>query len=260
MLHMIWFCFMPKKLLKFHFCFQYFMMSKNVPTTLLRCRRQYSKTTLNLKSNLSGSSKRWLERQRNDIYVKMAVEKDVRSRAYFKLKEIQDRYRFIKPSSFVIDLGASPGGWSCCVSDIIGTSKLGKLISVDLLPIDDIPGAIIVQGDFNCSLIKVEIAETVANFRSDRMVDVVVSDMLHNTTGQRDTDHFRSMDLCREALTFSGHAVRPGGTFMCKFLSGVDEKELFEEAKMWYKTVEIVKPKASRKESAEVYLLAREKA
>lgn len=236
---------------------------------------------------MASGSKAWVNRQRNDHFVQKAKDLDLRARSAFKLQEIQEKHKFITPSSIVLDLGAAPGGWSTIVSKIVQPAKGGHIIAVDLLPIQPIPNTTIIQGDFTTTEVKdalrhciltsntssdtvaasasptstTSAASTVANVQ----VDVVLSDMLHNTTGVADTDHYKSMDLVRQAIYFaistSAHAAFPQGilkvkgTVVCKFLRGADEKELMEEMKELFHTVQVVKPKSSRSESREAFLL-----
>lgn len=198
------------------------------------------------------SSKAWLKRHTSDVYVKQAVEKDLRSRSHFKLIEIQDKYKIIRSDSVVIDLGAAPGGWSIAASNIVNPDK-GLIVAVDLLDIKPIKNVTIVKGDFTDEKCQDEILSSC----EDRKVDVVLSDMLQNVSGQHDLDHYRSLDLCRTALNFTKTILSQQGSFLCKYLRGSGEKDFINEVKTVFKDVHIIKPKASRGESSEMYLLGR---
>ena len=172
------------------------------------------------------SSKEWLHRHQRDPYVKLAEKGDLRSRSAFKLIELQDRFRFINPTSFVVDLGSSPGGWSLAAAKLLGPT--GLLVSVDLLAMEPVRvggsgGAAVdahfYQGDFTSSATQEHVVQTGLS-RRRASADVVLSDMLQNTSGRHDLDHFRSMDLCHEALAFCDKLLRPGGTFVAKYLRG----------------------------------------
>lgn len=200
------------------------------------------------------SSKAWLKRHVNDEFVKMAAGQNLRSRSAFKLRDINDKYKIIRSSDSVIDLGASPGGWSQLVSEIVHGN--GKVIAIDLLPIESISGCIVLQGDMR----SMEMQEKIKICLGDgNLANVVISDMLQNTCGHQPTDHFRSMELCHDVLEFCDRFLLPRGTLLCKYLRGSDEKELLDAAKQLFLDVKVVKPKASRLESAEIYLLARQK-
>lgn len=205
-----------------------------------------------LRRTFASGSKAWLRRHVTDSYVQEAQNLGVRTRAFFKLKEIQDKHKFIHSNSLVVDLGAAPGGWSLAVSDIITD---GKLCCIDLLPMEPVPRATIIQGDFCDPHNQAQIMKVFDN----RKANVVISDMLHSTTGNRSIDHLRSIDLCLQALDFCGQNLELGGHFLCKYRNGSDESELFGAAKEMFHSVVRVKPKASRSESCELFLLAKNK-
>lgn len=244
------------------------------------------------RKRFASGSKAWVNRQRNDHFVQKAKDLDLRARSAFKLQEIQEKHKFITSSSIVLDLGAAPGGWSTIASKIVQPAKGGHIIAVDLLPIQPIPNTTIIQGDFTTTSVKEALRNciiasststpsTLTSFSSftsaastspaltnstmNVQVDVVLSDMLHNTTGVADTDHYKSMDLVRQAIYFAisttAHTAFPQGilkvkgTVLCKFLRGEDEKELMDEMKDLFHTVQVVKPKSSRSESREAFLL-----
>lgn len=236
---------------------------------MIKTTNYFISTKFNFTQRFFSGNKAWISRHKNDKYVKAAVEGDLRSRSYFKLTEIQEKYNIIKRNDFVIDLGAAPGGWSLAISKIfdqfdIKFSTIDKkyipstslLCAVDLLPIDPIPNTIIIQGDFNDPKVKEQIL-----FISDKngKANVVLSDMLQNSSGHRSSDHFRSIELCLSALDFCETSLLKGGHFLCKFLRGSDDNELIDAAKEMFSDVKIVKPKASRNESSEIYLLAMKK-
>lgn len=211
----------------------------------------------------SGSSKAWLKRHINDPYVKLAERDNSRSRATYKLKDIQDKHKIIKPSDYVIDLGAAPGGWSVMVSELLDFGKGGLLASIDLLHMEPIPtdadgndGAYFIQGNFKAPKVRDELRDIAKTLTGDvRLANVVLSDMLMNTTGHAATDHLKSMNLCYDVLEFSKEFLQPGGNLLCKYFQGSDEKELMTDAKLLFKTTKLVKPKSSRTESREMYLL-----
>lgn len=229
-----------------------------------------SKPFLNLLCNFqqhrcktSGSSKAWLKRHINDPYVKLAERDNSRSRATYKLQDIQDKHKIIKSSDYVIDLGAAPGGWSVMVSEMLNFSKGGLLASVDLLHMEPIPAdadgnevAYFIQGNFNALKVRDELRNISRTSTGEvRLANVLLSDMLMNTTGHSATDHLKSMNLCYDVLEFSKEFLQPGGNLLCKYLQGSDEKELMADAKALFKTTKLVKPKSSRTESREMYLL-----
>lgn len=196
------------------------------------------------------SSTSWLKRQLNDPYVAQAKIDGYKSRAAYKLLEINAKYSLIKPGMKIIDLGAAPGGWSQVASNIIGVK--GSIIAVDLLDIDPIPNVITFKGDFTDSAI---MASITSELNGDK-VDLVISDMAANTTGHNATDHIRIIALCEEAFNFALTILKPGGHFIAKIFRGGTENHLLNEVKLNFKTVKHFKPDSSRKESTESYLVA----
>jgi len=199
------------------------------------------------------SSTLWLQRQLNDPYVAAARRDGYRSRAAYKLAEIDEKYHILKPGYRVVDLGAAPGGWTQIAVKRTGveTNRGGHVIGIDLLPIETIPGATLLEGDF------------MADDAPDRLkaemggpADVVMSDMAASATGHKPTDHLRIMHLCELALEFAIEVLKPGGSFLAKVLQGGAEKDLMEMLRTNFKVVRHVKPKASRADSAEMYVLA----
>jgi 23S rRNA (uridine2552-2'-O)-methyltransferase len=199
------------------------------------------------------SSKLWLERQLNDPYVAAAKREGYRSRAAFKLEEIAERYGFLKPGGVVVDLGAAPGGWSqVAARRVKAEDGRGTVVALDILPFDPIPGAITFQQDFSEPEAETRLLEALGG----RKADAVLSDMAAPTTGHRQTDHLRIMGLAEEALDFALKVMAPGGAFLAKVFQGGSEKALLVVLKRDFATVRHIKPKASRAESPELYVLA----
>src|ERR1700754_4834225 len=198
------------------------------------------------------SSKLWLERQLNDPYVAKAKRDGLRSRAAYKLIEIDDKHHFLKRGVTVVDLGAAPGGWSQVAAKRVGSvDGKGKVIAIDLLEMPEIVGVTFAQLDFLAE----DAPEKLTAMLGDR-ADVVLSDMAANTTGHRKTDQLRIVGLVEAAALFASEVLKPGGTFLAKvFQSGADA-ELLAQLKRDYATVKHVKPAASRQDSAERYVLA----
>ena len=198
------------------------------------------------------SSKLWLERQLNDPYVERARHEGFRSRAAFKLIEIDDKYRLIKPSARVVDLGAAPGGWSQVAGKRVGIAEgKGRVVAADLLAMPPIAGVEFIHLDFLDSGAPDEIKA-----RLHGPADVVLSDMAANATGHGRTDHLKIMALAEAAAEFAREVLAPGGAFLCKVLQGGTETTLLAGLKRDYASVKHVKPAASRTDSAELYLLA----
>lgn len=199
------------------------------------------------------SSRQWLERQLNDPYVAAAKREGYRSRAAFKLEEIAGKYEILKPGGVVIDLGAAPGGWSQVAAKLVkAVEGRGAVVALDILPFDPIPGVIILQQDFS----EPEADSRLLDALAGRKADAVLSDMAAPTTGHRQTDHLRIMGLAEEALDFALKVLAPGGAFLAKVFQGGSEKELLDLLKRNFSSVRHIKPKASRAESPELYVLA----
>ena len=197
------------------------------------------------------SSKLWLERQLNDPYVAKARREGYRSRAAFKLVEIDDKYRLLKPGMTVVDLGAAPGGWSQIAAKRVGAPEKGKVIAIDLLEMGEIVGVTFAQMDFLDADAPDKLIATMGG-----RADVVMSDMAANTTGHRKTDQLRIIGLVEAAAHFAGEVLSPGGAFLAKvFQSGADA-ELVAQLKRDFATVRHVKPASSRQDSSERYVLA----
>ena len=198
------------------------------------------------------SSKLWLERQLNDPYVAQAKREGYRSRAAYKLIEIDDKYHFLKPGLTVVDLGAAPGGWSQIAAKRVGAaSGKGRVVAIDLLEMPEIVGVTFAQLDFLADDAPNRLIEMM-----DGRADVVLSDMAANTTGHRKTDQLRMIGLVEAAAAFAAEVLKPGGTFLAKtFQSGADA-ELMTQLKRDFASVRHVKPASSRKDSSERYVLA----
>jgi len=199
----------------------------------------------------TGSSNRWRERQERDIYVERAGRGGWRSRAVFKLEQIQDKERLLKPRMLCVDLGSAPGSWSQLAARL--TAPGGRVIAVDLLPMEPIPGVEFLQGDFTTPETLAALRDVVGTSR----VDLVLSDMAPNMSGQRAVDQPRSLLLLEEALLFATEVLRPGGDLLLKGFQGEGIEAFVRELKSRFQTVKTIKPKASRSESREIYLLAR---
>jgi len=198
------------------------------------------------------SSKLWLERQLNDPYVMQAKRDGFRSRAAYKLREIDDKQRFLKQGQVVVDLGAAPGGWSQIAAKRVGSAEgRGKVVAIDLLEMPELPGVMFAQMDFLDAKAPEKLRAMIGGG-----ADVVMSDMAANTTGHRKTDQLRIIGLVESAADFACEILNPGGTFVAKvFQSGADA-ELLAQLKRDFTTVKHVKPAASRQDSSERYVLA----
>lgn len=198
------------------------------------------------------SQTRWLERQLNDPYVARAKREGYRSRAAFKILEIDDKFKLFKPGGRVVDLGAAPGGWAQVAAKRVQSEEgRGKVIGIDLLPIDPIPGVVFEQMDFND-----EDAPDRLKAMLGGPADVVMSDMAANTTGHKKTDHLRIIGLAELAVAFAREVLAPNGAFVAKVFQGGLETALLNDLKRDFTTVRHVKPAASRADSSELYVLA----
>ena len=196
------------------------------------------------------SSARWLERQLNDPYVAEAKKQGYRSRAAFKLLQLDDKFHVLKEGARVVDLGAAPGGWCQVAVDRVG--ERGKVIGVDLLPMDPIPGADLIQMDFMTD----EAPDVLKRLLDGSLADVVLSDMAASATGHAQTDHLKIMALAETAYDFAKDVLAKGGAFICKVLQGGATGELLKLLKRDFAEVKHVKPPASRSDSAEIYVVA----
>jgi len=196
----------------------------------------------------TASSVRWLERQLNDPYVKKAQADGYRSRAAYKLVELDERFHLIKGTRRVIDLGIAPGGWSQVVRRI---NPAAAIVGIDLLPVDPIDGVTILQMDFMDDEAPAVLAEAMGG-----KADLVLSDMAANTVGHQQTDHLRTMALVEAGADFAGEILNPGGAYVAKVLAGGADHGLVALLKRMFTTVKHAKPPASRKDSSEWYVIA----
>jgi len=199
----------------------------------------------------SQSSRSWLERQLNDPYVARAKREGFRSRAAYKLAEIDDKTRFLKKGARVVDLGAAPGGWSQVAAKRVGAPGEGRVVAIDLLAMDAVPGVDFAQLDFLDPA-----APEILKAMLGGPADVVLSDMAANATGHRKTDHLKIVALVEAAADFAREVLAPGGAFLAKVLQGGTEGALLVSLKRDFASVKHMKPAASRADSAELYLLA----
>jgi 23S rRNA (uridine2552-2'-O)-methyltransferase len=194
------------------------------------------------------SSTRWLERQLNDPYVRRAKAENYRSRAAYKLLELDERFGLLKGVKAVVDLGIAPGGWSQVVRR---RATQASVVGIDLLPTDPIDGASILQMDFMDEEAPAKLKEALGG-----PADLVLSDMAANTVGHQQTDHLRTMALVEAGLEFAVDVLRPGGTYVAKVLAGGADSQLVAEMKRHFTSVKHAKPPASRKDSSEWYVVA----
>jgi 23S rRNA (uridine2552-2'-O)-methyltransferase len=205
------------------------------------------------KTGLKNSSRRWLERHLNDPYVHRSRAEGYRSRAAFKLTEIDDRHHLLAPGKRVIDLGAAPGGWCQVAAQRVGSNEERPLVAaIDYLEMDPVPGVALLRMDFLDAAAPKKLIEALG-----RPPDLVLSDMAAPTTGHRQTDHLRTMHLCEAAADFALSALVPGGHFLAKTFQGGTEAALLDRLKRNFRSVHHLKPPASRNESVELYLLAK---
>jgi 23S rRNA (uridine2552-2'-O)-methyltransferase len=197
------------------------------------------------------SNRAWIERHINDPYVQAATRQGYRSRAAFKLLEIDKRERLLKPGSVVIDLGAAPGSWSQVVAERLGTNS-GRIIALDILPMEPIPGVRFLQGDFRDEAVARQLADALEGERAD----LILSDMAPNLSGIGAADAARSAHLWDLALDFALAHLKPDGRLLTKAFQGSGYSQFVEQLKRHFARVVVRKPAASRQESAETYLLA----
>lgn len=193
------------------------------------------------------SSTRWLSRHINDPYVHEAQRQGFRSRAAFKLLEMHKRLKLIKPGMTIVDLGSAPGGWS----QVLGQMEAGKVIAIDILAMDRLPGVDFIQMDFTDDDAPDKLKAMLGG-----KADLVLSDLSPNTTGHKQTDHLRMMALVEIAWDFARQVLRPGGSFIAKVFQGGTEGQLLAEMKPLFTSLKHIKPASSRVESSEIYLVA----
>ena len=198
----------------------------------------------------TASSKRWVEEHNSDHYVSLANKKGYRSRASFKIIEIQEKYKIFKPSSLIVDLGSAPGGWSDIIVNYIG--KKGKIIALDLLEMAPIPGVDFIQGDFSSD----ETYEKLNDLVDNRKLNCVVSDMAPNMSGNKTSDQAKSIYLLELALDFAINNLNKNGCFVAKVFQGVGSDEYVKDIKRHFNKTVTFKPKSSRPRSREFYVIA----
>ena len=201
--------------------------------------------------NLTASSKNWIARQSSDPYTKLAKQQGYRSRSAFKLIEINKKFKFLKNNLNIVDLGSAPGGWSQVCSEI---NKNGKNLSIDILDMDKINNIFFYKKDFN----ELDFFDFVNNFFALNKVDIVLSDMAVNTTGNKDLDAMKTNSIALDVVNLSKVILKPKSSLLVKIFSGKDENILIKNAKDSFKIIERIKPDSSRKESREMYLLCRD--
>ena len=201
--------------------------------------------------NLTASSKNWIARQSSDPYTKLAKQKGYRSRSAFKLIEINKKFKFLKNNLNIVDLGSAPGGWSQVCSEF---NKNGKNLSIDILAMDKIDNIFFYKKDFN----ETDFLDFVNNFFDQNKVDIVLSDMAVNTTGNKDLDAIKTNSIALDVVNLSRVILKPKSSLLVKIFSGKDENILIKNAKDSFKNIERIKPDSSRKEFREMYLLCRD--
>jgi 23S rRNA (uridine2552-2'-O)-methyltransferase len=201
--------------------------------------------------NLTASSKNWIARQSSDPYTKLAKQQGYRSRSAFKLIEINKKFKFLKNNLNIVDLGSAPGGWSQVCSEF---NKNGKNLSIDILAMDKIDNIFFYKKDFN----ETDFLDFVNNFFDQNKVDIVLSDMAVNTTGNKDLDAIKTNSIALDVVNLSRVILKTKSSLLVKIFSGKDENILIKNAKDSFKNIERIKPDSSRKESREMYLLCRD--
>ena len=196
------------------------------------------------KKSLSGSSKRWLQRHHNDNLVSKAKQKGFRSRAVFKLEEIDNKFKFLDKNQNVIDLGSSPGSWS----QYLSKKKFKNILAVDVIEMDTLEGVYFIKGDFLDDNIQKKIK---LKFSS---IDIILSDIAANTTGNKKLDSFKTNTICLDVINFAKNYLSSKGHLLCKFFNGELDKDIIKLSKDYFKLSRIIKPKSSRKDSKEMYL------
>jgi len=199
----------------------------------------------------SKTSKQWMDEHVNDPYVKKAKIDGYRSRASYKIIEINEKDKIIRPGNIVMDLGSAPGGWSQVVAKLVGDS--GRVIASDILPMDGILGVSFIQGDFT----EAAVYDQILSMLNDDKVDVVVSDMSPNLSGVNTTDQYSSIYLVELALDMARNVLKPGGSFCAKVFQGVGYEEYAKEVRKSFDKVIVRKPAASRARSREVYIVGK---
>ena len=203
-----------------------------------------------INKKLKDSSKKWVDRQINDEFVKKKVIQGYRSRSAFKLIEMEKKFKIIKKNSNIIDLGSAPGGWSQVLSQKIGR---GKIMAIDILPMKKVKNIEFILGDFLNSSTKAKILKFFG-----KKVDIIVSDMAANTTGNKNLDSYRTAELNLNTIEFSKNTLNESGILLCKLFMGSEFKEIKKKASATFKKVIFYKPSSSRKDSRELYMFCKE--
>lgn len=211
-------------------------------------KKKINKHNTRFEKNVSESSRRYLERQARDQYSTAAQQEGYRSRAVYKLKEINEKYGLIKKGSVIIDLGAAPGSWSQMAARLM--ERTGKVIALDKIEIDTIAGVDFICGDFTTDECYAELQKI-----TPKGVDIVLSDMAPETSGTPSLDHLRIMHLAELAADFAEHNLKQGGSFICKLFMGGEEKAFSERLRQKYDKVAFMKPSASRADSREIFIV-----
>lgn len=216
---------------------------------MITINKRYKTERVKTAKNRKISSTRWLQRQLNDPFVLEAKNRGYRSRASFKIIEINDKFKIFKKGYKVLDLGSAPGGWSQIAVDKVG---YGNILAVDILNMDPISGVKFIQQDF----LAPEAESRILKEMNNEKYDVVMSDMAANTTGDKKLDHLRTMNLVESALFFAKKVLKEDGSFIAKVFQGGTEKELLDDLNKSFKTIKHFKPESSRKDSVEMYVVA----
>lgn len=216
---------------------------------MITINKRYKTERVKTAKNRKISSTRWLQRQLNDPFVLEAKNRGYRSRASFKIIEINDKFKIFKKGYKVLDLGSAPGGWSQIAVDKVGYNNV---LAVDILNMDPISGVKFIQQDF----LAPEAENRILKEMNGEKYDVVMSDMAANTTGDKKLDHLRTMNLVESALFFAKKVLKENGVFVAKVFQGGTEKELLDDLNKSFKTVKHFKPESSRKDSVEMYVVA----
>ncbi len=198
----------------------------------------------------TASSKRWVEEHDSDYYVKQAHKLNYRSRSSFKIIEIQDKYKLVKPNAFVVDLGAAPGGWSEQIVKYAGSK--GKIIALDLLDMNPIAGVDFIQGDFSAD----ETYDKLNTLVDNKKIDSIVCDISPNLSGNKTSDQAKSIYLLELALYFATNNLKKDGNYVTKLFQGVGSDEYIKQVREYFSKVTVFKPKSSRPRSKEVYIIA----
>ncbi|MCB1651252.1 MAG: RlmE family RNA methyltransferase [Alphaproteobacteria bacterium] len=213
--------------------------------------RNKAKTKVKTAKGRKSASTRWLKRQLNDPYVERAKKDGYRGRAAYKLIEMDEKLGLLKPGQVIVDLGAAPGGW-CQVA----TQKGARVIALDLLAMDELGDVDFIQMDFMDDDAPDRLKVLIRQYNEDGLADLVISDMAPNTTGHKQTDHLRIMAVVEAAYEFACEVLKPGGTFVAKVFQGGAQNTLLADMNRHFEKTRHMKPPASRKESAEQYLIA----